>query len=326
MTGSKITCVGPFRKDYRVKIVLTGLRFSRDRKEDPGEGACPKRRASPDSCAFRYQKSNRGSGCGGGLDYGGGLIREALRLGQAPSRPRLRVVPVSCRASAGSASALPGGRPFPADSPLRKRVGTTIHGGPRDRKEDPWEGACPKRRAFPDSCAFRYQKSNRGPGSDGGLDYGGGLIRAARRLGQAPSRTRLRRAHAKKFERLRGGTSRVSAKGSAGGTSSRFRLERRWRDDLRVVRGGSGGASSLVGVSASPAGSTGRDRSGPTGVRSGRGFEADRRNPERAGFSSRVAARRQAPALRAIFSRKMPGSGCRLARIMQLVAQSIVQD
>ena len=93
---------------------------------------------------------------------------------------------ISCRASAGSGSALPDpSSPGPircrASAGIRKRhPGETapsrpirhgenrrvpiIHGGPRDRKEDPWwEGACPERRAFPNSCAVRCQNTNRSP-------------------------------------------------------------------------------------------------------------------------------------------------------------------
>ena len=137
--------------------------------------------------------TNCGPCPGGGLDYGDGLIRVALRLRtsalpdpafarfylvpgfgglrkrppgpafarshpvpgfggdlQAPSRTRLRLSRVPCRASREPSR---GGRPFPADPSGRKRGATTIHGGRRDRKEDPWEGACLKRRAFPNSCA-----------------------------------------------------------------------------------------------------------------------------------------------------------------------------
>ena len=166
-------------------------RLPRVRKEDPWEGACPKRRAFPNSCAVRCQTANRGPGPGGGLDYDGGLIRAARRLGTsalpAPPLPGA----FRCRASAGIRTRL-AGEPAPS-LPIRHGESRRARGftaAPRIRKADPWEGACPKRRAFPNSCAVRCQTANRGPGPGGGLDYDGGgldydgaLIRVARRLG-----------------------------------------------------------------------------------------------------------------------------------------------
>ena len=136
-----------------------------------------------------------------------------------------------------------GGHTFPADPPWRKQAGPTIRGGPRDREEDPWEGA------------------NGGPEIHAGRDVAGRFGQPRTFRAVSWSHDCLRRAQTKKVERLRGRS------------SSRLRLERRWRVDLapspRISlegrapsRPGCAGASRLVRAPAAQAVASGRDRSG----------------------------------------------------------------
>jgi hypothetical protein len=90
----------------RVKIILPGLHF------------------------LSFRRTNRGPGTSTGLIRAARRLRTRLRqvlpcavlrrASQAPSRPRLRPVPVACWASVGFATAFPGRPPLPRRSAMAK--------------------------------------------------------------------------------------------------------------------------------------------------------------------------------------------------------------